>query len=130
MLSSIGSRSRSSIRSSRAAVTARHSRLPSASWRPSRSRTASCGARRRPPRWLAALGGWAEPGTADRFARYCARAAGQLGDLIGWACTINEPNMVALGGYLSGQFPPGLRDVALRRKVNEVFADAHRKGVE
>ena len=82
------------------------------------------------PRWLAARGGWAEPATADLFARYCTRAAGHLGDLIGWACTINEPNMVALGGYLAGQFPPGVRDVGLRRKVNEVFVDAHRKGVE
>ena len=32
------------------------------------------------PRWAAAVGGWAEPATAERFARFCARAAGHLGD--------------------------------------------------
>src|SRR4051794_108607 len=81
------------------------------------------------PRWVAAAGGWEDPATADRFARYCERAAAHLGDLIGWACTINEPNMVAVGGYLSGAFPPGVQDPARRRKVNEVFVDAHRKAV-
>ena len=30
--------------------------------------------------------GWAEPATADRFARFCARAAGHLGDAMQRAC--------------------------------------------
>jgi len=30
------------------------------------------------PRWLAARGGWATPETADRFARFAARAAAHL----------------------------------------------------
>jgi beta-glucosidase len=47
--------------------------------------------------------------------------------LLGWACTINEPNMVALHGYRTGAFPPGRRDPALRRSVNDVLADAHRR---
>ena len=81
------------------------------------------------PRWVAHHGGWEEPETADRFARFCGRATEALGDLIGWGCTLNEPNIVALAGYLSGGFPPGRRDVALRRAVNDVFVDAHRKAV-
>ncbi|MBL0899107.1 MAG: glycoside hydrolase family 1 protein [Reyranella sp.] len=44
------------------------------------------------PRWIAAMGGWENPETADRFARYCEVAAKALGDSFGWACTINEPN--------------------------------------
>ncbi|MGZ4757828.1 MAG: family 1 glycosylhydrolase, partial [Acidimicrobiales bacterium] len=51
------------------------------------------------PRWAAAggagiagdAGGWADPVTADRFARFCERAVAHLGDGIGMACTINEP---------------------------------------
>jgi beta-glucosidase len=81
------------------------------------------------PRWVVARGGWAEPATADRFARFCARAATHLGDLIGRACTLNEPNIVATMGYLYGLFPPGERDPDLRRRANEVFVDAHRKAV-
>jgi beta-glucosidase len=82
------------------------------------------------PRWVAHHGGWEDPDTADRFARYCERATRHLGELIGMACTINEPNMVATHGFLSGAFPPGRRDAALRRAVNAVFCQAHRKGYE
>ncbi|HEV7888432.1 MAG TPA: family 1 glycosylhydrolase [Acidimicrobiales bacterium] len=79
------------------------------------------------PRWAAHLGGWEEPDTAARFAAFCERVAAGLADLLGWACTINEPNMVALHGYRTGAFPPGRRDPALRRSVNDVLADAHRQ---
>ncbi|HUS62316.1 MAG TPA: family 1 glycosylhydrolase, partial [Acidimicrobiales bacterium] len=34
---------------------------------------------------------------------------------------------VATMGYLAGVFPPGRRDAALRRAVNDVFLDGHRK---
>jgi beta-glucosidase len=81
------------------------------------------------PRWVAARGGWADPATAERFARFCERAARQLSDLVGRACTINEPNIVAHHGYLSGVFPPGERDPDLRRRVAGVFAEAHGRAV-
>ncbi|MDQ3107641.1 MAG: glycoside hydrolase family 1 protein [Actinomycetota bacterium] len=82
------------------------------------------------PRWISHLGGWEEPDTADHFARFCGRATEHLGDLIGWGCTLNEPNIVALLGYLAGAFPPGRRDPALRRAVNDNFIDAHAKATE
>ena len=82
------------------------------------------------PRWVAARGGWEDPATADRFARFAERTAAALGDLTSRACTINEPNMVATIGYLGGAFPPGVRDRARRRAVNAVFVDAHRKAAE
>jgi beta-glucosidase len=79
------------------------------------------------PRWVAAAGGWADPATAEWFARFCGRAAGHLGDAMARACTLNEPNVVATAGYLDGRFPPGERDPDRRRLANEVFADAHAK---
>lgn len=45
------------------------------------------------PRWLLAAGGWEDEQTAGRFARYCERVTQHLGDLIGVACTLNEPNL-------------------------------------
>jgi beta-glucosidase len=45
------------------------------------------------PLWLLAAGGWEGPRTAGLFARYCDRAMAHLGDLIGIACTLNEPNL-------------------------------------
>jgi beta-glucosidase len=82
------------------------------------------------PRWVAAKGGWTDPATADRFASFCRRLAGELGPVIRRACTINEPSMVSTMGHLMGVFPPGLRDVDTRRKVNDIFCDAHRKAVD
>ena len=82
------------------------------------------------PRWVAAQGGWEDPATADRFAAFCGRLAGSLGDVIGRACTINEPNIVATMGWLLGLFPPGKSDRDLRLRVNDVFVDAHRKAVD
>src|SRR5206468_12129626 len=79
------------------------------------------------PRWLAARGGWANPETADRFARFAARAAAHLGDVMGRACTLNEPNIVATFGDLHGLFPPGERDPELGRRVNGVVVDADRR---
>ncbi|NWF68339.1 MAG: glycoside hydrolase family 1 protein [Chloroflexi bacterium] len=45
------------------------------------------------PRWFAAKGGWEVLENADYFVRYCERATAHLGDLIGAACTLNEPNV-------------------------------------
>jgi beta-glucosidase len=81
------------------------------------------------PRWLSHRGGWLQPDTADRFADYCARAASVLSDVMGRACTINEPSAVAATGYILGLFPPGVSDEAQFRQVNDVFVDAHRKAV-
>ena len=48
------------------------------------------------PRFVARDGGWEGPRTAERFARFCERSMQQLGDLVPYACTINEPNLGAL----------------------------------
>jgi beta-glucosidase len=82
------------------------------------------------PRWVVAAGGWEDPATADRFAAFSRRLAGELGDVIGRACTINEPNIVATIGWRLGGFPPGKTDADLRLRVNDVFVDAHRKAVD
>ena len=45
------------------------------------------------PRWIATAGGWESARTADRFARFCERSMRHLGDLVPYACTLNEPNL-------------------------------------
>ncbi|MCC6850140.1 MAG: family 1 glycosylhydrolase [Deltaproteobacteria bacterium] len=82
------------------------------------------------PRWVAARGGWTEPATADVFARFAARAAARLGDVVARVCTINEPNIVADVGHRWGLFPPGARDPGLRLRANEVLIGAHRLAVD
>jgi beta-glucosidase len=45
------------------------------------------------PRWFGALGGWEGADAADHFARYAEKVSHHLGDLIGAASTMNEPNI-------------------------------------
>lgn len=65
------------------------------------------------PRWLLAAGGWEDPGTPERFARYCDVATRHLGDLIGVACTLNEPNLPYLLRELgiTGELPEERRHI-------------------
>lgn len=82
------------------------------------------------PRWAAAEGGWENPATPERFARFCERAVARLGDSIGIACTINEPNVVAVMGYLLAAFPPGVTDGERYLAVNDQMIRGHRLGYE
>lgn len=82
------------------------------------------------PRWLAAAGTWEALHAPDRFSRFCERVVAHLGDLIGMACTINEPNVVATMGWRHGIFPPRVRDRVRRGAVNDALIAAHRKAVE
>jgi beta-glucosidase len=82
------------------------------------------------PRWLADRGGWLAGDVVEKFARYCERATRHLGDGIGMACTINEPNIVSLMGFLVGEFPPGHHDMDEYAEVNEHLIAAHRAAVD
>jgi len=82
------------------------------------------------PRWAAEDDGWTNPAIVDRFARFCERTAAALGDLTGMACTINEPNVVSIIGYLVGVFPPGENDLGRYATANEHLIAAHAKAFE
>ena len=66
------------------------------------------------PRWLAGRGGLGGPRRPGSLRPLRHRAAAHLGDLIGWACTINEPNVVAVMGYFQGEYPPGVKEDFVR----------------
>lgn len=76
------------------------------------------------PRWFAAAGGWANPRSPALFARYCERAAKQLAASIGYATTLNEPNLAGLLGLL---LPPGIGDrlLASDRAMSQAGARAY-----
>jgi beta-glucosidase len=82
------------------------------------------------PRWLAELGGFESSESPQRFAAYVARTTARLGDEIGLACTINEPNILGLMGYGLGLFPPGVSGAFDRAElVAERYLQAHREAV-
>jgi len=83
------------------------------------------------PLWLTARGGWEAPDAPDAFARFVARATSHLGDVVGWACTINEPSVIGVMGYMVGSSPPGVKDDLIRHlAVNEAMVRAHRLAVD
>ncbi|RST30650.1 glycoside hydrolase family 1 protein [Sphingomonas ginkgonis] len=73
------------------------------------------------PRWFAARGGWTAADSPQLFARYCERAARHLAGSIGYATTLNEPN---LAGLLQEVLPPtiGPRLVAVDKAMSEAAA--------
>ncbi|MGC8633829.1 MAG: glycoside hydrolase family 1 protein [Candidatus Limnocylindrales bacterium] len=80
------------------------------------------------PAWLAERGGWCAPEAPARFERYCRRVTAALGDTVDWYCTINEPGVVAFGGYLGAfGFPPGTTDVATWKRAIHGLVEGHRR---
>lgn len=81
------------------------------------------------PTWVTERGGWENSEIAGLFAAFCERAGARLDGLMVRACTINEPNIVALMGWGLGVFPPGRRDRTAVDAVTANFVDAHREAV-
>ncbi|HUY16880.1 MAG TPA: family 1 glycosylhydrolase, partial [Acidimicrobiales bacterium] len=77
------------------------------------------------PLWVADQGGFEHPDIAQWMADYASRVGAELGDLIGIACTINEPNIVAIMGYLLGNFPPQVTDWNRFVAVNQTMRACH-----
>lgn len=63
------------------------------------------------PRWLAERGGILAPDASVLFARYAALCADVVGAEVRWWLTINEPAVLAVQGYLDGQWPPAQRSL-------------------
>lgn len=81
------------------------------------------------PMWVQRLGGFTSDRFPALFERYCDRAARALGDLIRYACTINEPDALGTGGYVLGINPPGRKgDVEGMRRASANLLEAHRVG--
>lgn len=77
------------------------------------------------PLWVADAGGFENPVIATWMADY-ARVVGEaLGDNIGVACPINEPNIVAVMGYLAARFPPQVSSWDRFVEVNRNLRTCH-----
>lgn len=63
------------------------------------------------PLWIAERAGWENQETPKLFAAFVSRIVDELKDLVEDWVTINEPNVVAYSGYLTGDFPPGKQDM-------------------
>jgi len=66
------------------------------------------------PHWLAELGGWNNPRTIEEFGLYGETVARELGDLVDFWLTLNEPLVYIYQGFINGIWPPGYRKNYLR----------------
>ena len=79
------------------------------------------------PKWLADRGGWLSPSTPGLFERFTRHVVEALGDKVDWYCTLNEPGMVAFGGYGGGfPFPPGLKGIENWKAATAALVEAHK----
>ena len=71
------------------------------------------------------MGAFLAPSALDLFTRFVARVVDELGDLCDLWCTINEPNVYSVVGYLLGVWPPGHKgDARNTYKVQATLARA------
>ena len=77
------------------------------------------------PLWLAHQGGWLNPATVNHFRRFVRHTVEQLGDLVTLWCTINEPSVYAVEGYLFGETVPGEKNLPHCLKVMGQMLKAH-----
>jgi beta-glucosidase len=77
------------------------------------------------PLWVADRGGFESPDIVSLMGNYARIVSNALGDLIGVACTINEPNIVAIMGYLTGNFPPQVTSWERFVEVNKTLRSCH-----
>ncbi|GAC1506777.1 MAG: glycoside hydrolase family 1 protein [Candidatus Dormibacteraceae bacterium] len=78
------------------------------------------------PTWFTRRGGWTAAGSARAFQPFVRRVVDELGDLITMWCTINEPNIYAANGWITGEFPPAhVGDLPAMYRVTANMRKAH-----
>lgn len=89
------------------------------------------------PTWIhdmndeAAAPGWEDDGVVDRFAAFAGWAGAEFGDDVDLWITINEPFVNVVGGWVSGDVPPGKAlEVETALQVGERMIRAHAAGYD
>lgn len=78
------------------------------------------------PQWFEAIGQWTSAEAVYYFTRFVKKVVTDLGDLISDYCTINEPNVFALGSFIYGYYPPGKKgDIVSYLRASRNMIKAH-----
>lgn len=77
------------------------------------------------PLWFEDMGGWENPKSVEYFARFTHTVVENLGDLVQDWITINEPNVYAMGCYLTGEWPPGKKSIPAYLRVLKNMIKGH-----
>ena len=77
------------------------------------------------PLWLARQGGWEKARAVQHFLRYTRQVVTQLGDLVDFWVTLNEPNVYAQQSFWAGRWPPQKKSWGSFLRVSRHLAAAH-----
>ncbi len=79
------------------------------------------------PVWISGIGGWENKKAINYFLQYVEKIIKELGNEVKFWLTFNEPQMSIGYGYVSGNFPPHVKNLF---RANQVFKNlmlAHKK---
>jgi beta-glucosidase len=82
------------------------------------------------PQALQDQGGWPNRDIVNHFAEYAHVVAGRLGDRVTHWMTHNEPGVVALAGYYTGEHAPGVQDPFAALRAEHHLLLSHGLAVE
>lgn len=77
------------------------------------------------PLWLWEESAWETEEVVPRFEKFVRKTVEALKEYCTLWCTINEPNVYALSGYVEGSFPPGAHSIRRAVRVEANMARAH-----
>jgi len=77
------------------------------------------------PRWFEELGGFENEENIQYIVRFSKLVFERYSDRVKLWCTINEPNVFMLQGYMRGKFPPGKTNIYTAVKVLRNLLKAH-----
>lgn len=77
------------------------------------------------PIWLEKFGGWESEKVVERFSKYVTFLANTFGDDVDLWLTFNEPNVYALKGFATGEWPPFKKDRQITLYVMNNILKAH-----
>ena len=82
------------------------------------------------PIWFASQGGWTNPKAIEYFANFVEKVIHELGSMIVFWVTVNEPNIYANLGFFRGLWPPFQRGLLKTYKVYQHMLMAHNRAYE
>ena len=79
------------------------------------------------PQWLMDEGGWENKKVVEYFANFSQKIVSELGDLIDYIITINEPIIFIDQAYVIGHRIPEKKDYEIAKKVYQILINAHKE---
>ena len=77
------------------------------------------------PIWFDEIGAFEEEDNISHLVAFSKRVFEEYSDRVKYWCTINEPGVVAIQGYFTGMFPPGLNNGKLTAEVYKNLLESH-----